>query len=511
MVSRDDPIRQRFRPGKLNRAAFLERAIRLLGEGETATGAHVFDRMARLLAAAMGVRWAFVSEVAEAGVHQIRLLGYWSAPTPAEPFEYNAVGTPCEQVLMTGDAVIPNGLLGLFPDFEWGRELGAESYMGAALYGPDQTLLGHIGVMHDEALDEDLPLAAILRIFRERAAGELVRTRTETALRASSEPYRRLVEASPDALFRIRLRPDFAYEYVSPAYERISGHSADELYRDPDLPIREAHPDDRELAMRLRRGEFIGDKWIRRWYRDGKLRWSEQRVIPVYDDQGNVVAVEGIGRDITELMEAKERLEAQEELQRKVLGAIPEQIVRVDRDGTVASVIPTGWKGKPLAKVGQKLRDVVPRKLGAELQRQIAKVLDTNSVGGISFRRAVGGDQQHVEMRLISAPGDEIYCIIRDTTGDVWLAREAEIQGERESLETNVERVLSAHQVYGLSFRELTVLQLIAQGETDRAISHKLGLSLFTVNKHVSNILGKMGVSSRTEASVLAASEGLLT
>jgi PAS domain S-box-containing protein len=500
----------RSRPGKLNRTTFLERAIRLIGEGETATGAHVFERMTRLLAAALDVRWAFVSEVTD-DRQTLRLLALWSAPTLGKPFEYSVGGTPCEQVLMASEAFVTGGLRDAFPHFAWGREIGAESYMGAALYGPDQSLLGHIGVMHDEALDEDLPLAAILRIFRERTAAELEWIRTETALRASSERYRRLVEASPDALFRMRLRPDFAYEYVSPAYERISGHSADELYKDPDLPLREAHSDDKEVAMRLRRGEFVGDKWIRRWYRDGKLRWSEQRVIPVYDDQGNVVAVEGIGRDVTELMEAQERLEVQAEVQRKVLEAIPEQIVRVDRDGTVASVIPTGWKGKPLAKAGQKLRDVVPRKLGAELQRQISKALETDSVGGISFRRAVGGDEQHIEMRLISAPGDESYCIIRDTTGDVWLARESESQSERESLETNVERVLSAHQVYGLSFRELTVLQLIAQGETDRAISHKLRLSLFTVNKHVSNILGKMGVSSRTEASVLAASEGLLS
>jgi DNA-binding NarL/FixJ family response regulator len=70
---------------------------------------------------------------------------------------------------------------------------------------------------------------------------------------------------------------------------------------------------------------------------------------------------------------------------------------------------------------------------------------------------------------------------------------------------------MSARDVYGLTFRELSVLHLVAQGETDRAIATKLGLSLFTVNKHVSNILGKMGVASRTEASVRAASEGLLS
>jgi DNA-binding NarL/FixJ family response regulator len=63
---------------------------------------------------------------------------------------------------------------------------------------------------------------------------------------------------------------------------------------------------------------------------------------------------------------------------------------------------------------------------------------------------------------------------------------------------------------YGLTRRELTVLNLVVAGESDKEVGLTLGISPLTVHKHMSNILGKMNASSRTEAGVRAVREGLL-
>ncbi len=55
-----------------------------------------------------------------------------------------------------------------------------------------------------------------------------------------------------------------------------------------------------------------------------------------------------------------------------------------------------------------------------------------------------------------------------------------------------------------LSPRELEVLRLLATGATNRAIAEKLVLSERTVDRHVSNIFGKLGVSSRAAATAYA-------
>ena len=56
----------------------------------------------------------------------------------------------------------------------------------------------------------------------------------------------------------------------------------------------------------------------------------------------------------------------------------------------------------------------------------------------------------------------------------------------------------------GLTPRELQVLRLVAAGGTNKAIADELTLSGRTVDRHVSNIFAKLGVSSRAAATAYA-------
>jgi ATP/maltotriose-dependent transcriptional regulator MalT len=60
-----------------------------------------------------------------------------------------------------------------------------------------------------------------------------------------------------------------------------------------------------------------------------------------------------------------------------------------------------------------------------------------------------------------------------------------------------------------LTDRELEVLRLVAAGETNKAIATRLVLSERTVDRHVSNIFAKLGVSSRAAATAHAYERGL--
>jgi DNA-binding NarL/FixJ family response regulator len=68
-------------------------------------------------------------------------------------------------------------------------------------------------------------------------------------------------------------------------------------------------------------------------------------------------------------------------------------------------------------------------------------------------------------------------------------------------------RPASAH---GLTGREFQVLRLVASGLTNRAIGERLSISERTVERHVSNIFGKLRVASRTEAAAHAYERGLV-
>jgi NarL family two-component system response regulator LiaR len=60
-----------------------------------------------------------------------------------------------------------------------------------------------------------------------------------------------------------------------------------------------------------------------------------------------------------------------------------------------------------------------------------------------------------------------------------------------------------------LTEREVEVLQLIARGGTNRQIAGQLSISEATVRTHVSKILGKLNLCSRTQAALYALREGI--
>jgi DNA-binding NarL/FixJ family response regulator len=61
-----------------------------------------------------------------------------------------------------------------------------------------------------------------------------------------------------------------------------------------------------------------------------------------------------------------------------------------------------------------------------------------------------------------------------------------------------------------LSERELDVLRLLARGLANKEISRDLGIAEKTVKTHVSSILGKLGIQSRTQAALYAGRVGVV-
>ena len=62
----------------------------------------------------------------------------------------------------------------------------------------------------------------------------------------------------------------------------------------------------------------------------------------------------------------------------------------------------------------------------------------------------------------------------------------------------------------GLTPREREVAELIARGRSNKLIALELGIAEKTVKTHVGNILGKLGLSDRTQAALYAVREGLV-
>ena len=172
-------------------------------------------------------------------------------------------------------------------------------------------------------------LNAGLITFQEMPADMIIirditeRKLAEIALQESEERYRRLAENAPDVLSRIDFIPEPHLSYLSPAVKCL-GYTPEEFYADPELMFKLVHPDDRPLFESFARGEKLPGipVTIRRLSKTGTYIWTEQLSVPIYDDAGNMVAVESIGRDITERKKVEEALKNSEQEKAAVLSGL---------------------------------------------------------------------------------------------------------------------------------------------------------------------------------------------
>lgn len=137
------------------------------------------------------------------------------------------------------------------------------------------------------------------------------RVRAEEALRESEKRFRLLAENAQDLIYRYQFTPTRGFEYVSPSATAITGYTPEEHYADPDLGLKIVHPEDRPLLESYFQGGGVFRRPIAlRWLRkDGMIIWTEQRNVPICDGAGNLVAMEGIARDITERKRMEEERE----------------------------------------------------------------------------------------------------------------------------------------------------------------------------------------------------------
>ena len=165
---------------------------------------------------------------------------------------------------------------------------------------------------------------------------------SERKLKESEERFRLLAENAKDIIFRYRLRPTPGFEYVSPSATALTGYTPEEHYADPELGMKLVHPEDMHILDAFLRSPESSDKVLTlRWIsRDGRVLWTEQQINPIYDAQGEMVVVEGIGRNITERKEAEEALRRSEERFRSLVQNASDIIVILEADGTVRYVSP---------------------------------------------------------------------------------------------------------------------------------------------------------------------------
>ena len=221
---------------------------------------------------------------------------------------------------------------------------GGRKMLGA---GDDENLLGHsIGQYHAEwarvlVVEEGIPAAIRDGVWRgetafltltgqEIPASQVIlahkapdgtvqffstivrditeRKASETVLRKSEEKFRKVLQNMHEVVYSIKVTENATggpVEVVSDHVRDILGYEPDEFLRDSTLWFRILHPEDVpgviESTNQIVSNKRSGIRVYRiRHKTTGEYLWLEDSVSPEFDDSGNISAIFGVARDITE-------------------------------------------------------------------------------------------------------------------------------------------------------------------------------------------------------------------
>jgi len=140
----------------------------------------------------------------------------------------------------------------------------------------------------------------------------------DSDLRQSEARFNALLGRIDEVIFRLAM-PERTFEYCSPAALNMFGYSPDQLIEDPQLFSSIVHPEslahlDSAYAMAAA-GELAPEFEFRIIDRNDNEKWLVQTNSPVFDDDGNLKAIEGCCFNITDRVQAeKDRAKFKSEL-----------------------------------------------------------------------------------------------------------------------------------------------------------------------------------------------------
>ncbi|MEL0586611.1 MAG: PAS domain S-box protein [Candidatus Thiodiazotropha sp. (ex. Lucinoma kazani)] len=204
-----------------------------------------------------------------------------------------------------------------------------------------------------------LPGGEIVAVFNDITE----RKQAEEALKESEEKYRLLIENQTDLVVKVDLLDRI--QFVSPSYCELFGKTEDELLGYSFMPL--VHDDDREKTVKAMQTLYqppytayleqramtkLGWRW---------LGWVDTAIL---DEDENVTAIIGVGRDITDRIQAMEALRDSQQRYRAVVEDTPLLIGVYLPDGelTFVNKAYSDYFGKtPETLVGTNFLELIPQ------------------------------------------------------------------------------------------------------------------------------------------------------
>lgn len=341
-----------------------QQALQLIVEGTAdKTGADFYRACVQHLVEIFQVRYAFVAQLRDDTITQMRMLALWNGKQFVTPYDIDLAGTPYFETYQQEWSIVPRALQTQFPHASEITQLGGESYIGVTFKNSQGKILGNLGIIDTQPLPLDISnLEFVLQLLATRVGAEMDRQTTEDALRQSQQQLQTFINNSLAAISIKDLKGKYLVfnqvleNMFNIDSQRILGKTDHDLFSSPIAKILWENE-----ANILAQGQPQTIEEVIT-HADGSRHTYIANKFPLFDAQGQPYALGSIATDISDRKHTEEKLQESQQLLRLVIDNIPQLIYWKDHDSVYL-----GCNKNFAVSVGLKAPEQVLGKTDAEL------------------------------------------------------------------------------------------------------------------------------------------------
>jgi PAS domain S-box-containing protein len=248
---------------------------------------------------------------------------------------------------------------------------------------------------------------------------------TKLATRAHKR-LEELVSNVPGVVWESRIDPDSKVRkttFISEYLYRMLGYTPEEwLKQEPGFGLQVMPEEDRETTARVSETVVETGKdgvCEFRWYRkDGSIRWVENHLSPMVDENSDVIGLRGVALDITNRKLAEETARRTEEKDRAILAAIPDLMFVQTREGVYLDYHAKDERDlfvPPDQFLGKNMRDILPRDLTEQLFACFERAEEAGEPQILEYQLTLHENDRWFEARVVRSE-EKVVTVIRDIT-----------------------------------------------------------------------------------------------
>lgn len=239
----------------------------------------------------------------------------------------------------------------------------------------------------------------------------------EPPLKSDAKKICDVIDIQEDIIFRFNTNLELLI--VNQAYCNFVGKTKEEVLGKCFLNFAQPSEQDRiaSYVEQLIREPKVTQYEYLEVFAEGDQIWWEWTDYPILDDEGKVVEIQTVGRNITEKKHVEEQNKTIESVNNLILNNVPDLIFFISDNGTYLDVRTKNADQLLLPKekfIGRTISDVLPEEAAIQAMDALKKAIESNEVVSYSYSLEIEQELKYFENRIAPINEKLALAIIRD-------------------------------------------------------------------------------------------------